>query len=132
MLFYNGSRAGCLWAALLGGIAMDAIDLTPRLGFLGLAYLLSCWMLYPMRLYFFKDSAITLPVMTFLFSLIAGCAELLIALFFDIRIPKTYWEHLFVLPVVDAMAALAIFMLPTFLWHQYRVKLRRRRYSDDT
>lgn len=132
MLFYNASLGMCLWAALLSGVLLDAIELTPRLGFLGLSYLLSCRMLYSLRLFFFKDSNITLPVMTFLFSLLASFTEILVALFFDISIPKTSLEELLVLPIVDAFVALSVFMLPTFLWHQYRVRMSRRRYSDDS
>lgn len=132
MLFYNGSLGLCLWVALASGILLDAVELTPRLGFLGLSYLLSCRMLYPLRLYFFKDSSITLPVMTFLFSFLAGCTEILVALFFDISLPKTQWQHLLLLPLVDAFVSLVVFMLPSFLWHQYRVRRARRRYSDDT
>lgn len=132
MLFYSASLGACLWAALVSGLVLDAIELTPRLGFLGLSFLLSCRMLYPVRLYFFKDSSITLPVMTFLFSFLAGCTEILVALFFDISVPKTHWGQLLLLPAVDACLALAVFMLPTFLWHQYRVRRARRRYSDDT
>lgn len=132
MLCYNGSLALCLWASLASGVLLDAIELTPRLGFLGLSYLLSCRMLYPLRLYFFKDSIITLPIMTFLFSFLAGCIEILVALFFDISIPKMHWEHLLLLPVVDAFVAVSVFMLPSFLWDQYRVRRARRRYSDDT
>ena len=127
MLFYNASQVTCLWTALLCGLFVDAIELSPSFGFLGLSFLLTAQILYPFRLYFFKDSNITLPVMTFFFSFLSGCIELLLALFFDITIPKVQGEWLFVLPVADAVMSMVMFMLPSFLWHQYRVKVSRRR-----
>ena len=132
MLFYNTSLTVCLWAALGSGLLLDAIELSPRFGFLGLVFLLAARLLFGARLYFFKDSFITLPVMTYLFSLLAKCIELPIALFFDISIPKTNLEALFIQPFVDAIAAVCVFSLPSFLWQQYRQKIKRRRYSDDT
>ena len=132
MLFYNASIAICLWSALLSGLALDAIELTPKFGFLGLSYLLTSRLLYPARLYFFKDSHSTLPIMTFLFSFIAGFIEVLVALFFDISLPKCGPLDLLAQPLVDAFFAIIVFMLPSFIWHQYRQRVSRRRYSDDT
>ncbi len=132
MLFYNASLTVCLWAALGCGLLLDAIELSPRFGFLGLVFVVSCRCLFGARLYLFKDSFITLPVMTYFFSFLSKIIELPIALFFDISIPKTNLEALFLLPFVDAVASIIVFSLPSFLWHKYRQVLNRRRYSDDT
>lgn len=132
MMLYNTSLGVCLWAALLSGLVLDSIEMTPKLGFLALTYLLTCRIVYPLRLYFFKDSQITLPVMTFLFSFFAGCIELFVALFFDIPMPIAYSEGLFVVPMVDVLFVVCVFSLPSFIWHQYCLRVKRRRYSDDT
>ncbi|MBS0635064.1 MAG: hypothetical protein JSR37_06345 [Verrucomicrobia bacterium] len=132
MLLYNASLGVCLWAALISGLFLDAVEMSPKFGFLALSYLLACRLVYSFRLYFFKDSYITLPAMTFLFSFFAGCIELLVALFFDITVPTSGWEWLFVVPMVDLFFVLALFSLPTFIWHQYCVRVKRRRYSDDS
>ncbi len=128
MLMYNASLSTCLWLALFSGLLVDAIELSPRLGFLGLSYVLTCRILYPVRLYFFKDSFITFPVMTLLFSFILQAVILLVALFFDLTVPKMD----FVSPFVDALFGTCVFVLPTLFWDQYRLRQRRKRYSDDT
>jgi hypothetical protein len=132
MLFYNGSLSLALWLALIGGLYTDAIELSPRFGLLGLSYLFTARLLYPARLYFFKDSIATLPAMTALFSLLSLCIEPVIALLFDISRPGMHPLDLLLQPVLDSFFAICIFMLPTFLWHQYRLRVSRRRYSDDS
>ena len=132
MLMYNASLRRCLWLSFFAGLALDAITLSPRFGFLALSYLVTCQMLYPMRLYFFKDSFVTLPVMTFLFSIISQGFEVLIALFFDISLPHTTLKSLFSLALMDAAFATAIFLLPSLIWHLYRQRIARRRYSEDS
>lgn len=132
MLMYNASLASCLWAALATGFLLDAIELSPRFGFLGLSYLLACRLLYSLRLYFFKDSLVTLPVMTLLFSFILQAVVLLTALFFDLQLPRIDSLGSILSPFYDAFFACALFMLPTLIWDQYRLRQRRKRYSDDT
>jgi len=128
MLFYTGSERAVLWTALLAGLFMDAIELTPRFGLLGVTYLVTAGLLYPARRYFFKDSLITLPAMSLFFSVISQILGLLLALIFDIPIPQFSLEG----PFIDLFFAIAVFMLPTIIWHQYAVRRTKRRYSDDS
>lgn len=132
MLMYNSSLVFTLWFALLGGLCLDALTLSPRLGFLGLTYLFSCRLLYPYRLFFFKDSLITLPVMTFLLSLIASLIELAMALFFDIPFATLRLADLLVRPLLDVAFAFVVFELSSLLWVQYRLYVRKRRCSNDS
>lgn len=132
MLFYNASLGICLWVAFLSGLLVDAVDLSPKFGFLALTYLVTAQLLYPVRLYFFKDSKATLPVMTFFFSFLAQCIQFAVALLLEIPIPKGLVDELMFQPFVDAFFALVVFMLPTFIWHQYRVRRTRRRYGPDS
>ncbi len=132
MLFYTGSLRLVLWAAVFSGLLMDAILLTPRFGLLAVSYLLSVRFLYPFRLYFFKDSQITLPALSFLFSLLSRVIEALLVLFFDLSIPRGYLQHLLVQPFFDLFFACGVFMLPIILWHQYAVRRKKRRYINDS
>jgi len=132
MLMYNSTLLFTLWFALLGGLALDALTLSPRLGFLALTYLVSCRLLYPYRLYFFKDSKITLPVMTFFFSLLASLLEFGMALFFAIPVQALRLWDLLLGPIYDVAFALVVFELSSFVWVQYRVYLRRRRCANDS
>ncbi len=132
MLFYTGSERLLLWLSLLSGLFMDAIFLSPKFGLLGVTYLISARLLYPFRLYFFRDSQITLPVMVFLFSLLSLFIETLLVLFLDHSIPKGYLERVFMQPFFDLFFGCTVFMLPTILWHQYAVKRKKRRYRNDS
>jgi hypothetical protein len=132
MLMYNARASVLYWVALFTGLTLDIIEMSPRLGFLGLAYLLSSWWLFPWRVYFFKDSKITLPVMTFLFSVGTSLAELLIALFFDLAISHPAPSWFFLNPLSNAAVSIVVFVLPSYFWQLYRERIRRRRCSDDT
>lgn len=132
MLFYNSSLSLCLWISLVSGCLLDSLVHSPRFGFLGLTFLLTARILYPWHLYFFKDSKVTLPAMTYLFSLIAHLVELVIALFFDLSLPRTSIADFFLLPFLDVGFLMSVFVLPSFLWQLYRLSRHRRRYSDDS
>lgn len=131
MLFYNAPQSWLYWLALFSGVLLDVIEMSPRLGFLGLSYLTAAYFVYPWRVYFFKDSKITLPVMTFLFTFILTIAECFISLFFDVPGFHLKMRDLLLQPASTVAASIVVFMLPTFLWQLYRVYKRPRRCSDD-
>lgn len=130
MLMYNTTLLQTLWFACLGGLLVDGLTLSPRLGFLALSYLISCRLLYHCRLYFFKDSKMTLAAMTFLFSLVTGIVGMVIALFFNIPLASIRLSDLFVRPIEDMLYAFVVFELSSILWLQYRLQLRRKRKSS--
>jgi hypothetical protein len=43
-----------------------------------------------------------------------------------------YPHDIFLQPIVDVFFAVSIFMLPSFIITQYRLKIRKRRYNDDS
>jgi hypothetical protein len=131
-LLYTAPLSLILWLALASGLLLDGLTLSPALGFLGLGFVITCRLLYPWRLYLFKDSVSTLPLMTLAFSLISFFVGLLISLFFDFPHGPIGIKALLFRLFSDLCLAFFIFSLPTFLWQQYRLHVRRRRCSDDS
>ena len=131
MSFYFVSLNSAAWLALGIGLLLDILNLLPRLGFLGSAYLVTALILYPWRLYFFKDAFSTLPIMTYLFSVFSSLIQALIALLFDLPSFSfsVSWlvSDCFIMPLIDAAGALIFFSLPHFLYsNYYRIKKTRR------
>lgn len=125
--FYIISYAKAAWLSLLCGLILDAVQLLPRFGFLGSTYLATCLLIYPLRVYFFRDAFSTLPIMTFIFSVTATLIQAVSANLFDLPAfsLNLHWliSDAFIMPLLDAAYAVTIFSLPQFLYSQYhRVK----------
>lgn len=131
MLFYNSQRSTAVWLAFLSGCFCDSLLLSPRFGFLGLSFALTSWFLYDWRLYFFKDSRLTILIMTYCFSFFSTVVQNIIALFFDLPIAfyslRSFLSDLFFMPLVDALFAWTIFSFFPFLWQLYRIHRRGRK-----
>lgn len=131
MLFYNASLPCTLWLAFLSGCFCDSLMLSPRFGFLGLSFALTSWLLYNWKFYFFKDSRLTIFIMTYCFSFVCTLVQNILALFFDLPVVLYSAHALFIMPLIDAIFAWTVFSLFPFFWQLYRVHIKRRKQEDE-
>jgi hypothetical protein len=129
-MFYFTTRTNVAWVALGCGLLVDCIFLSPRLGFLGASYLLAALILYPARLFFFKEASSTLLIMTYLFAAVATAIQALIALGIDMPSFSFSWRWVatdcLIMPLVDVAYALLFFLLPQLFYKQFLIRSIRR------
>ena len=115
ILYYQKSYVTCLWGALFCGLVLDLTSSQMRIGFYAINYCLTTWLLYGQKCHFFSDSLVTLPLMTFLFSLISTLIGFMFMNAFVDRVLVS-WEwvltDLVAMPVLDATYAFIFFVLP--------------------
>jgi rod shape-determining protein MreD len=69
--YYQKPLPLCLWFAFLCGILIDLLSVQAPFGFYAFNYIVATILLFPQRRNFFSDHLSTLPIMTFLFSVIS-------------------------------------------------------------
>lgn len=118
ILYYKKPLVTCLWWSLLCGLIVDLLSIQDRLGIHAMNYCIITWFLYRQRRNFFADSASTLPIMTFFFSVFSTLVEVILIDIFGTRMHLT-WEwamtDLLILPLFDAGFAFCYFILPFIL-----------------
>jgi hypothetical protein len=123
MALYFFRLSTILWLAFAAGLFLDALFVSPRFGFFAATYMVSLLIIYPLRLYFFRDWLMTVPVLTLLFSLVALLAEHIFAFLFDIPHMGgsfgAFVLSLLVVPLVDSIWALFFFALPLSMLYYY-------------
>lgn len=135
MSFYFIPLKHAATAALFCGLFLDAVNLLPRLGFLGSTYLATTLLLYSAKRYFFKEAFTTLFIMTYLFSFIASCLQVVVSFLLDLPFTLTLtWLFCdcLIMPLFDAAFAMFVFSLPHFLYCYYYKKkyVRSHHYAS--
>jgi rod shape-determining protein MreD len=127
--YYQCSRIAALWRSYMCGLILDLLSSAPFFGFSSLNYCLVSLALYSQKRNFFEDKLSTLPLMTFLFSLLSTLITLILSLFFGHHLRLTWqWPatDLLFMPLADALYASLLFSLPFHLLHYLRhLRLRR-------
>ncbi len=101
---------------------MDLLAPYPRLGILAVNYCATSMIVYRAKSWFFEDSLISLPVMTFLFAEVSTLLHaLLLGLFASGPVVSWTWiaTDLLLLPLLDAFYA--------WIWFAFPAHLLRRR-----
>lgn len=119
LAIYQHSLTVCLWLAFFCGVILDLLSSSSRLGIEAIAFCLSILILHSQRRNFFADSFSTLPMMTFLFSLLSTAigAVLLYAIEMH-NIISFRWmlTDLLIMPTIDALYAFFLFIFPAMLF----------------
>lgn len=113
--FYKKARYPVLWRALGCGLLIDLLTSTPLFGLTSLNYCLTGLILYGQRRNFFEDQLLTLPLMTFLFSMISSALTALLYVVFGAELLISWrWiiTDLIEMPILDALYALLLFAIP--------------------
>lgn len=119
VLYYQKSYLACLWASFFCGLILDLLSADTRFGIHALEYCLTTAILYGQRRNFFSDSLVTLPLMTFFFSVVATVIEWVASYIFGNEIGVTWqWmvTDLLYMPAWDAACAFLLFILPVFIF----------------
>lgn len=128
IVFYKCPRIKALWIAAGCGLFLDLLSTQSRLGIHALSFVLATAMLYPQRRHFFADSMSTLPIMTFLFSILSTISTVSLSLVLerDLLLTKGWVvTDLLIMPFFDAAYAFFAFILPLRLFGK-----RPRRAQD--
>ena len=131
LFIYNCDLLFCLWISLLTGFLIDCVQVSPKLGFYAFSYLAACFFLYRRRLYFFKDSLYTLPIMTYLFTLLSTLLQAVESVIFELP-GHNFTAHWFfsdclIMPFCEVFYASVVFSLVPYLYSTYCMKRRRKR-----
>ena len=123
---YRLPLTSALWRAYACGILIDLLSSSPLFGLTSLNYCFAIWLLHGQTRHFFEDKLSTLPLMTFLFSLLSTVLSLIFAFFSGHTYPLSkLWAvtDLIMMPLADALYALLLFSFPFELIYRLR-KLR--------
>ncbi len=119
ILLYNKPLIKCLWASLWCGCVLDLLSSQNHLGLHALTFTVTTWIFFSQRRHFFADSLSTLPLMTFLFSLVSTTLQTLQLAVFEhhLHLTKTWLlTDLLLFPLMDALYAFCFFVLPFYLF----------------
>lgn len=115
-LFYKKPLIFCLWTSLLCGVVLDLLSAQQRFGLYAINFCITTALLYQQKRNFFEDSLSTIPILTFLFSVVSTCLQVILLFVFDKGIPLS-WEwagsDLILMPLLDAFYGFALFSLPS-------------------
>ena len=119
LLFYKKPFAAVLWISLGCGLILDILSSHVRFGLYAVAFTLTTAILYRQKRHFFADSISTLPLMTFLFSLISTLIHVILIHLFENSLPfSTIWliKDVIIMPILDGIFAFSLYVLPFILF----------------
>lgn len=120
---YRHSRIALLWRACFCGVIIDLLSSGSLFGLTSINYCCVAFLLYGQTRNFFEDKLSTLPLMTFLFSILSTGFLAIGALFLQRGYPLSWtWvaTDLIGMPGADALYALLVFSLPFELIYEIR------------
>lgn len=121
ILIYKKPFFTCLWGAFSCGLLIDFFSAHAPLGLNALTFVVATGILYERRQNFFGDSLSTLPLMVLFFSMLSTTIEALLLYVLQKGFLISWrWllTDLLAMPVLDALYAFGIFILPFALLGQ--------------
>lgn len=122
IIVYQISFLKCLWVSFFCGLLIDILSSNSHLGLYAGNYVLTTALIYHQRRNFFSDSISTLPLMTLFFSVVSTLLETFALYIFEKPLVSSWkWIGIdfILLPVVDALYSLMIFVMPTLFLKKY-------------
>lgn len=123
--FYHKSYSSTLWISLCCGLILDLLSAPLRFGLYALNYTLTSGLLYSKKQHFFEDELSTLPILTFLFSVLSTLIQVGLLYIFDASLRLSWnWvsTDLLIMPSLDGVYAFICFNLPILLFGKTRRK----------
>ncbi len=90
LVLYKHTRFASLWRAIGCGVIIDLFSSAPTFGLTALNYSIVCWVLYGQTRNFFEDKPMTLPLMTFFFSVLSTLTSAVLFLFFTTPVALSF------------------------------------------
>lgn len=128
ILLYKKGKIASLWHALLAGFVLDLLAAATPFGFWTLNYLITLFILSHIKQFFFEDKFMTLPLLTFFFSLFSTLFFTLSTHLFFYKIQWGFsWilTDFFLYPIFDGLFALIAFNLPLYYLKKFLPQKRR-------
>ncbi len=119
LVFYQRDLIGSLWYALFSGVLIDMLASPTKFGLYPLVFFITTLLLYPQRLNLFADNVMTLPIMTFQFSLVSTILEISLLYLFGKPIALSgewFFSELLIMPLADSLYSFLVFMLPFYMF----------------
>ena len=118
-VYYSKSYSSALWVSLFCGLVLDLLSAPLRFGLHALNFTLTSAFLYSWKQHFFEDQPTTLPILTFLFSVVSTLIQIVLLYTFESRVALSLqWviTDLVAMPGTDALYAFICFSLPKLIW----------------
>jgi rod shape-determining protein MreD len=119
--YYQKTFLGALNLSLIAGLIIDLFTSPLRFGIHALNYTLTTALIYKQKKNFFADSPTTLPLMTFIFSILSTLIHILLLSIFTKPLtlsPAWFFSDLAFMPALDALFAFTWFIVPKFLFRR--------------
>lgn len=119
LAYYQRDLLGSLRYSFFCGLLIDLLSGPTKFGLYALTYTLTTALLYSQRLNLFADNAMTLPIMTFLFSLVSTVLEVCLLYIFGKPTPLSFhwfFSELLIMPLADTLYSFLVFILPFYLF----------------
>lgn len=127
LLLYSANQGFYFCASLCAGLFLDCLSTSPRIGYIGLCMLIAARLIYPLRLYFFKDSISTLAIMTYLYVALVTMLQWLLSAILDTLPPfqslRAFISEVTIMPFLDVIwASGAFIIIPTLTKRLFRTR----------
>lgn len=125
ILIYRKNFLTCLWIALACGLILDLLSSSMHLGLFAISFTSAMYFLFRLRLVFFADRLMTLPIMTFFFSSLIALLYAVVNYLFESPVnPSLNWilSDLIFLPLMDSLLGFLAFILPNLIWLKGKVR----------
>jgi len=119
IVYYQKSYVSALNYSFLSGLIIDIFTSPTRFGLTALNYTVTSALIYNQKKNFFADNLMTLPLMTFLFSIISSVIGIILLSIFSKSINFSYFfifSDLTLMPAFDALFSLCWFILPSLFF----------------
>jgi len=118
LLLYQKSLPKCLWAAFLCGILQECIFTDGNVKIAAI-FVAATAILFYVKRFFFADSKSTLPIMTFLFSLIYSLFSMLTHVNDIVQIT--------LYPAINTLCVFFVFIIPIKMYRIFSMALKRKK-----
>lgn len=118
VLFYQKRLIVCLWASFMAGFLLDLFSSATFFGLHVTSLCLATAFIYPQKRHFFADSLSTLPILTFLMTVLSTVLQVAFMHIFQsgaaIGAPW-FFTNILAMPLFDSAYAFCLFLLPSLL-----------------
>lgn len=125
LVFYRKEWLGALWISLFCGLIIDLSEPTLRFGFHALNYCVATFFIYKYKQNFFCEKLFTLPLLSFVFSLLVSCSALI---FSSLMENVSLSIKNFLLQTVSLASATALYSLIAFNFSFFLKRKRKQQY----
>jgi rod shape-determining protein MreD len=122
IVYYQYEFTASLWASLCCGLLVDIFSSNAFFVTNTIAYCTTTVLLWNQRRHFFSDRLMTLPLMTYFFSLISSLVAFLTAnvLLGNIHLTRSFiYSDILVMPLVDSLYGFIFFIVPFLIPNKY-------------